>query len=130
MVGYGGSSAGLYLADPTSSIPSHCASIVVTSTVRVKYSTCISINSLFTRQVESRQFPVSIHFNKVTHDDYIGEAFKKVRNFILVYSLHQSICFVCSGEVDNSDLFCTCVSVILPPVLLSFNISNNFRTCL
>ena len=31
----GGSSAGSYLADPTSPIPSHCASIVVTSTVRV-----------------------------------------------------------------------------------------------
>ena len=36
MVGHGGSSAGLYLADPTSPIPSHCASIVVTSTLRVK----------------------------------------------------------------------------------------------
>ena len=35
MVGHGGSSAGLYLTDPTSPIPSHCASIVVTSTVRV-----------------------------------------------------------------------------------------------
>ena len=35
MVGHGGSSAGSYLADPTSPIPSHCASIVVTSTVRV-----------------------------------------------------------------------------------------------
>ena len=35
MVGHGGSSAGLYLADPTSPIPFHCASIVVTSTVRV-----------------------------------------------------------------------------------------------
>ena len=34
MVGYGGSSAGSYLADPTSPIPSHCASIVVTSTLR------------------------------------------------------------------------------------------------
>ena len=32
MVGHGGSSAGSYLADPTSPIPSHCASIVVTST--------------------------------------------------------------------------------------------------
>ena len=31
----GGSSAGSYLADPTSPIPSHCASIVATSTVRV-----------------------------------------------------------------------------------------------
>ena len=35
MVGHGGSSAGSYLADPTSSIPSHYASIVVTSTARV-----------------------------------------------------------------------------------------------
>ena len=38
MVGHGGSSAGSYLADPTSPIPSHCASIVVNSTVRVKFA--------------------------------------------------------------------------------------------
>ena len=36
MVGHGGSSAGSHLAIPTSPIPSHCASIVATSTVRVK----------------------------------------------------------------------------------------------
>ena len=36
MVGHGGSSAGSYLADPTSPIPSHCASIVATSALRVK----------------------------------------------------------------------------------------------
>ena len=44
MVGHGGSGAGLYLADPTSPIPSHCASIVATSTVRVNYNyllTCV-----------------------------------------------------------------------------------------
>ena len=35
MVGHGGSSAGSYLADPTYPILSHCASIVVTSTLRV-----------------------------------------------------------------------------------------------
>ena len=35
MVGHGGSSAGTYLADPTSPIPSHCASIVVTNILRV-----------------------------------------------------------------------------------------------
>ena len=35
MVGHGGCSAGSYLADPTSPIPSHCASIVVTSTERI-----------------------------------------------------------------------------------------------
>ena len=44
MVGHGGSSAGSYLADPTSPIPSHCASIVTTSTVRVnKKATCIPV---------------------------------------------------------------------------------------
>ena len=37
MVGHGGSSAGSYLADPTSPIPSHCASIVVTGTIRVNW---------------------------------------------------------------------------------------------
>ena len=35
MVGHGGSCAGSYLADPTSPIPSHCVSIVVTSALRV-----------------------------------------------------------------------------------------------
>ena len=35
MVGQGGSSAGSYLADPTSPIPSHCASFVAISTLRV-----------------------------------------------------------------------------------------------
>ena len=35
MVRHGGSSAGSYFADPTSPIPSHCASIVATSTFRV-----------------------------------------------------------------------------------------------
>ena len=38
MVGHGGSSAGSYLANPTSPIPCHCASIVVTNTLRVKIS--------------------------------------------------------------------------------------------
>ena len=38
MVGHGGSSAGSYLADPTSPIPSHCASVVLTSTLRVNHS--------------------------------------------------------------------------------------------
>ena len=31
MVGHGGSSAGSYVADPTSPIPSHCASIAATN---------------------------------------------------------------------------------------------------
>ena len=43
MVGHGGSSAGSYLADPTSPIPSHCASIVMTSTIRVKIQNTLTI---------------------------------------------------------------------------------------
>ena len=39
MVGHGGSSAGSYLADPTFAIPSHCASIAATSTLRVNIAT-------------------------------------------------------------------------------------------
>ena len=37
MVRYGGSSAGSSLADPTSPIISHCASVVTTSTLRVNF---------------------------------------------------------------------------------------------
>ena len=40
MVGHGGSSAGSYLADHTSPTPSHCASIVATSTLRVNIKYC------------------------------------------------------------------------------------------
>ena len=46
MVGHGGSSAGSYLADPTSPIPSHCASIVVTSTLRVKKTCLLNLNNI------------------------------------------------------------------------------------
>ena len=47
MVRHGGSSAGLYLADPTSPIPSHCASIVMTSTVRAN-----CYNEYYTKVIE------------------------------------------------------------------------------
>ena len=52
MVGHGLSSAGSYLADPTSPIPSHCASIVATSTVRVNrcimcQCVCMLVNYIY-----------------------------------------------------------------------------------
>ena len=47
MVGHGGSSAGSYLADPTTSpIPSHCASIVMTGTLRVNVRIYLTISYL------------------------------------------------------------------------------------
>ena len=48
MVGHGGSSAGPYLADPTSPIPSHCASIVTTSTLRVNITESV-LHAVFMR---------------------------------------------------------------------------------
>ena len=51
MVGHGGSSSGSYLADPTSPIPSHCASIVVTSTLRVNlYLIVMSVTVFFNEE--------------------------------------------------------------------------------
>ena len=56
MVGHGGGSAGSYLTDPTSPIPSHCASIVVTSTLGVdndfETDAVCNINTCQTRDVE------------------------------------------------------------------------------
>ena len=51
MVGHGGSSASSYLADPTSPIPCHCASIVVTSTLRV--------NIRMNQQIMNNRTPVT-----------------------------------------------------------------------
>ena len=45
MVGHGGSSAGSYLTNPTSPIPSHCASIVVASTFIVGLNIFIDIQT-------------------------------------------------------------------------------------
>ena len=70
MVGHGGSSAGSYLADPTSPIPSHCASIVATSTLRVKKTTVILI-PVFTWDTWLRVIPsvhdVSVYKLQVCH---------------------------------------------------------------
>ena len=53
MVGHGESSAGSYLADPTSPIPSHCASIVTTSSVRVKVAPWIILHFWSQRKLYS-----------------------------------------------------------------------------
>ena len=62
--GIGGSSAGSYRADPTSPNPSHCTSIVATSTVRVngncKGSRCVFVSA----SVEANKCP---HASKSGH---------------------------------------------------------------
>ena len=57
MLGHGGSSVGSYLADPTSPIPSHCASIVMTSTLRVKGFSSLMEVDIGKSQVFRRSFP-------------------------------------------------------------------------
>ena len=66
MVGQGGSSAGSYLADPTSPIPSHCASIVATSTLRVK------ILFLVTAICDNIHYPVILVFPKGFRDGFFA----------------------------------------------------------
>ena len=65
MVGHGGSSAGSYLADPTSPIPSHCASIVVTSTVRVNGHVTpnmkLNSSSVMALSLHGQKMPCFIH---------------------------------------------------------------------
>ena len=63
MVRHGGSSAGSYLADPTSPIPSHCASIVVTSTLKVNSKQCLC-NTIPT--------PFSITLAGILHAHYLA----------------------------------------------------------
>ena len=83
MVGHGGSSASSYLADPTSPIPSHCASIVVTSTLRVK-------------QVQGTLHILSYQENMHTHntvyllDQDYGHDLREFRGY-----QHEYPCIIC-----------------------------------
>ena len=57
--------------------------IIMSATLRVEDFT--ENSQLFKQKppaikVESRQFPVSTHFNKHTFDDYLAEAYRKVAN--------------------------------------------------
>ena len=72
MVAHGGSSAGSYLADPTSPIPSHCASIVATSTVRVKVTSLCSdtIMIILPMHWSCKQFQDVINHTKTRHQYY------------------------------------------------------------
>ena len=46
MLGHGGSSAGSYLADPTSPIPSHCAVIILFQSVAVHQLSWLALQEL------------------------------------------------------------------------------------
>ena len=55
MLGHGGSSAGSYLADPTSPIPSHCAVIILFQSVAVHQLSWLALQELSRWTSEQRQ---------------------------------------------------------------------------
>ena len=91
MVGHGGSSAGSYLADPTSPIPSRYASIVTTSTLKVK------------------------HYCAYTHGDALA-----VTHMLATYFAYVQYSLKCMLLLKKKKKR-TKKSILLFPILLSFN---------
>ena len=73
MVRHGESSACSYLANPTSIIPSHCASIVVTSTVRANIVNLISCNPAVVMDSTNARFMSEILLICKIHSPVIKE---------------------------------------------------------
>ena len=79
--------------------------VIMSATLRVEDFT--SNSHLFSRaphtvSVESRQFPVTVHFNKRTPEDYLGEAYRKVCKIHRTLPLGGILVFVTGqGEVHG-----------------------------
>ena len=110
MVGHGGSSPGSYLADPTSPIPSHCASIVVTSTVRVKIYTNKAI-------VTHYNWIIYMLYDRVWNYPFPARN-SSADSFGWDYHLHMTgpfvVCFICT----RCYLLCFTVKVYLQCIKL------------
>ena len=107
MVGHGGSSAGSYLADPTSPIPSHCASIVATSTVRVKHHCVQNLKYIHSNEIGHHlQAPFFISC-KACCDKQWHSAPEHVQG-MRQHSLHQ--CY-CAGKVKQIKARNPCILV-------------------
>ena len=102
MVGHGGSSAGSYLTDPTFPIPSHCASIVATSTLRVK-DLCYQVIAKIQFQCVLDSHMVECSMESFMHKDYRSQSVPHLstdcfRRFSWIYSnrlkrnLHETVC--------------------------------------
>ena len=67
--GHGGNSAGSYLANATSPIPSHCTSIVVTSTVRVNFWNLCGVPTITDNNLNS--FFLQLHTVKLKSNMFL-----------------------------------------------------------
>ena len=87
MVGHGGSSASSYLTNPTFPIPSHCASIVVTSIVRFIYLAIRDIPHMQMQELEHSR-------NVRCRNPYLSALFSRY-HCSLVISHNALSAFVC-----------------------------------
>ena len=93
----GGSSAGSYLADPASPIPSHCASVVVTSTWRINFLLGCDVAILF--------YSVGAHILQVTL--FVAAlGLQNIalvwRDYILLVTLHYIVTWILHTEKEVS----------------------------
>ena len=111
MVGHGGSSAGSYLADPTSPIPSHCASIVVTSTLRVNTFASIldesiswwSVSSTCCTWVHYLSMYTTVYHKNSSEIQQCAAWFDTLNVF---YSLHTVLCNSWASISISAHTFC------------------------
>ena len=123
MVGHGGSSASSYLADPTSPIPSHCASIVATSSLRLNnfYQQGVINETMFASLLHLCQYNhVTLIWNSMRCTIYIYLNMcdaDQTRNYIICNhkGMHQIPieCYLQGDYVFNSNLVFVCLSVCL-----------------
>ena len=105
MVGHGGSSTGSYLADPTSPIPSHCASIVTTSTLKVNYLLSVYMTWVMLIHDTAQHKKVSNHHANlpwkctVLHCNHLGNTWKP----LVLMTRHFDYCLSAS-EGDNQSV--------------------------
>ena len=97
MVGHGGSSASSYLADPTSPIPSHCVSIVATSTVRVKMWRAFSLDHLNAYMFGTAQKAGMIK----TTEQHFWASWKPLECYVHINHIKQ-LCHQAQGLGSNS----------------------------
>ena len=55
-------------------------------------------------KIDSRQYPVTIHFNRKTHDDYVSEAFKKVSKIHQKFKVDGGILVFLTGQREVQGL--------------------------
>ena len=126
MVGHGGSSASSYLADPTSPIPSHCASIVMTSTVRVTAFLENIVISSTTNHVSIIRCSVGFLFLCLQNDLSIWKYYilfcqKRVSDMLLLKNLCNLTLIthyiLCATNFSYCSLFIPLVKLEMPSVL-------------